>query len=291
MKQNFLTIIYIDDYKRDEQEIMNKTGLNTYRADLSSLLSSDTFPKLHNSDEIIFRGPRISIDTYKKIWKAAKDSGRKPVTSPHSFLVGCDFELQYSLLKEQSPKAIMFKAFSSDDAIATEILSSDLSFPIFIRSNIESAAKYVGVEGCIVNAPQKNEIFKVLNNLREHVNNFELIIIKELLPIAKMNDNGPAMEYRIFGAKGVVIAFDYNSMESSLPATENINLNVFAEKIFRNLSNGGADGAMFADVAILQDGRKIVVECKNFLNGSIRYPDQIAIGIMTWLNYQKKYNT
>jgi hypothetical protein len=75
---------------------------------------------------------------------------------------------------------------------------------------------------------------------------------------------------------------DYDPMASPLPAPESLGLEQFAERAFQALAAGGANGAAFIDLALTEASMPLVVECKDFVNGSVTHPGVLADALRAW---------
>lgn len=277
---NNTTILYLKDYKIDEEEVMRQAGLKTVR--LPANFANSEIQSLATDSPIFVRGPRMRLDEYESLWQEAKVAGVNFLTTPESFRLASNFEFHYPLIRQLSPRALIVDNLMNNSEIFSRLTSENFRFPVFIRSEIESAAKYVGLEGCIMRTPELEQLDLVIRNLRLHVKEFKKIIFKEMLPIATSNIDGANLEYRAIGAKGRLITFDYDARGSKLSSPESFGLEKYAEQALSALAAGGATGAVFVDIAIVEGGSPIVVECKDFVNGSIGYPQKFAEGVLAW---------
>lgn len=266
--------LYVGDYKPDEETMLNEAGVPTAR--WPSVQEEDG--SNISGDPIFVRSSRLLREEYATLWTAMQSRNVNLVTALDAFEKINRFELHYPSIADISPRAIIVPAAQTEDEIAARINQENLSYPVFVRSEIESSAKYVGLDGCIMRAPERADLRRVLDNLRQHVRGYNTVVFKEMLPIAT-TPNGDRLEYRAIGAKGKFIAFDYSISSSSLPAPEQFGLEAFAARAFANLAQGGANGAAFVDVAVTESGQPIVVECKDFANGTIKAIQSLIDGL------------
>lgn len=271
-------VLYLANYKIEEEKVMRDAGLVTFRG---YQCLEKTTQNLAHSCTLFVRGPRLDEEEYNKLWHQVTALGFDVITTPQSFCLASSFALHYPLLGELSPRAVICNNLTDEIELNQRISIEKLKFPVFVRSEIESAAKYVGIEGCIMREPTKSDIERVLGNLKQHVKGFKSIIVKELLPIATER-NGTRLEFRAVGARGRLISFDHDSCSSSLPAPQTFGLEASASRAFGALQDGGLSGAVFLDLAIVEGGRPIVVECKDFSHGTIAHCDRIADALTRW---------
>src|SRR6185369_7406985 len=264
-----MNLIYIDDYKMDEESLLRSIGVNSVRLTKEDALTKEGFLGLNANNKYQVRGPRMTVVEYEKIWGAATLSGIALATSPRSFEIGASFGEQYELFREMSPGALVFVESTSDNDIFEAIIARGLCFPIFVRSDLESAAKYIGIDGCIVQKPTLGAVSQVISNLRANVKGFSSLIFKEVAEIAVHPATGKRLEYRAIGIDGRLITFDFDNHKDNLPSQEDFGLVEFVNKAFTKLAHGNADGGLFLDVALTTSNVPIVVECKNLMNGTI----------------------
>jgi hypothetical protein len=267
-----IKLLYLGNYKPDEQKVMEEAGLSTARM-ASSGFDSKAIASL--TDSLLFiRGPKMRLEEYAALFKEASGVGVQFVTSPKSFEILNRFELHQALLRDMMPRSLMIDASLPTEIMYKNITAEMLIYPLFIRSETESAAKYVGIEGCTMYSENYEELRVIIKNLREHVRDFASVIVKEMVPIAK-SAQGVPLEYRAIGALGKLIVFDYGS-SSQVDAPEKYHLDGQANRAFNVLAVGGATGVAFIDFGVTTSGKGIIVECKDFITGSITYPKSLA---------------
>ena len=269
-----VTVVYLDNYKPDEEIILRTSGIATLRVNAQDLLADQTLTLSARPAPVLFRGRRMSLDAYGELYATARSGGLQPLTSPTSFGIAEDFQLHYPLLRKWSPAALVVDATAGPEVLVHSLATGVLAFPVFVRSDLESAAKYVGVGGCVLSTPSLEEASTVLNNLRQHVRGFRSIILKEMRPMRRKG--GASVEYRAVGLRGQLLHFDYSSTKSSLDDPYALGLDAVAEECFEALGDGGADGAVLVDLGVQENGSPVVVECKDFLSGGVRQPEILA---------------
>lgn len=265
-----MRMLYIDDYMRDEETLLKELGVFCARISLYDAVNGNGFEGLEKHSDYEVRSRRFTVAEYKNFYERAQKAKVSLGTSPRSFEIGGNFALQYPILGDLSPTALVADAEDSATAITRMLKEKGLKFPLFVRSELESAAKYVGVEGCTVRSASESEVTSIVHNLRSNVRGFQTLIFKEMAQICTYPPSGQAIEYRAIGMQGQFLVFDFGgNMRDELPDPGSLGLQTFAEKAFAILAQGGADGGLFLDVAMTGEG-PIVVECKNLLNGTIK---------------------
>ena len=265
-----MKMLYLDDYKQDEEATLRELGVGCVRLSLADGMAGHGFQGLDKRGRYEVRGQRLSIAEYGRLHTQARAAGISLGTSQQSFEIGGNFALQYPLLGDLSPGAVVANADEAPVKLARMLQGEGLRFPVFVRSEIESAAKFVGVDGCVINSASVKEIDLVVRNLRTHVHGFRSLIFKEMVQISRHPASGRTLEFRAIGAGGRFLLFDFDGgVPDGLPEPESLGLRAFAEKALESLAQGGADGGLFLDVAVTET-KPIVVECKNLLNGTIK---------------------
>lgn len=267
-----ITVIYFGDYSQQEEETLNGLGLTTIRVENSFALIQ-TIPKQIENKLALVRGARMKMDEYEKMNSDLLSLNFTLINTPDLFILHGSFELYYSMVKMFSPKSIFFKRGSATSSIQTEITSSNLSTPLFVRSEIESAAKYVGIEGCLIQINSDSEISKCISNLENNIKGYQSIIIKEVVEIKK-SSSGKNLEYRAIVINDKIVSFDYDSAKLPLPTESKIADE--AKNIINTIFKNGFKGAYFMDFALTENDQVIIVESKDILNGTIK--DVTAFG-------------
>jgi hypothetical protein len=199
-------------------------------------------------------------------------------TSPLAFETIDDFELYYPSIANMTPRAIVSPPDASAGDLLSRMLAAGMSFPAFLRSDIESAAKFVGVDGCIISSASLVEVERIVGSLRKYVRGFRKIIVKEVARI-KRAENGKSLEYRAIGVGGGFVTFDYDPEITNLPPPTEYGLVDSAKQALKQLAAGGGNGAVFVDFAVTESRAPMLVECKDFSNGSVNCPVVLATAL------------
>ena len=261
-------ILYLDDYKIDEQSHLASLGVGCARMSLTDALAEHGLDSLNTDVAMEVRGHRLSSVQFEQLHARAREAGLSFTTSPRAYKIGGSFALQYPLLGNLSPGAMVATAEASDAELATALCEVGLRLPLFVRSEIESAAKYVGVGGCVVTVASERGVGAAVGNLRRHVAGFRSIIFKEMAEIGVDTNSGQPLEYRAVATAGRFLLFDFDACDG-LPNPISLGLQSYVETALERLAGGGADGSFFLDIAMTEE-KPIVVECKNLLNGTIK---------------------
>src|SRR5215212_5965865 len=135
-------VVYLEDYKPEEEAALKDLGISTVRCKLEDALEGRVWSQFSTATSLLFRGPRLSPDTYETLYTSAQALGASPITTPRSYRIADDFSLHYPLLRNQSPAALVVAADVGADELLENIENGNLAFPLFVRSDLESAAKY-----------------------------------------------------------------------------------------------------------------------------------------------------
>lgn len=268
-----MQIIYLNDYYEKEETIVKEYGVPCTRI---------IYPFQKNVTGIqslsIFRGPKMNNEAYKKfICDLEEKTSCSALVSVNDFSKISDAIEYTRCFGRYAPKAITFDIKEDIKEISRKVINSDLNYPLFVRSDIESAAKYVGVENCILRSPENSEIEAVIDPIYRHIQNAGSIIMKEIVSIKKFNQKN--MEYRAIVVNGVIICFDYNSCDG-LPCPESLSCATQFEDCIKIATENGLKGAYFVDFGIDENENIFVVECKNIINGTIKNMDAFAKGLI-----------
>ncbi len=264
-----ISVLYVDDYKKDEEKILSSLGVNCRRVSKEKLISDVGFSSFLTDTPYQLRSARISVDEYSQIVKGAKSSSVELLTSNESFAVIADSEKQYEILKDFMPNTLFLNRDSTETAILDLINENQLTPPIFVRTDVESAAKYTGIDSCIIRESTIDDIGRVISSISSNIKGYEKIILKEMVNIAKDPKSGKNLEFRAIAISGELKLFDYEQSQFSISPQE-VGIDAFAKTVIETLACGKANGGVFVDVAILENGNMTVIECKNLVNGTIR---------------------
>lgn len=262
-------LLYIGEYKREE-EVSMQGVLPTVRVE-----SDFSFPvDLPSSTTWIVRSRRLSLPSYSRLWGIVQDFGSRLCTEPRAYGIISSLRVPSLALADQIPPMLVVGSLTEAVEVKRQAEKRRMQYPLFIRSEVESAAKYVGIEGCTVASPDVNQIESVLGNLRSHVQNFREIAVKEIRPIRRLGKANISIEYRAVGYSGSLVEFDHvQTRELPVPDPS---LRQFAIDAFTRLAEAGADGAHAVDVALSkEDQRPFVVEWKDLSSGSLAAPRKV----------------
>ncbi|RHH07889.1 hypothetical protein DW228_18320 [Bacteroides fragilis] len=264
--------LYLGDRYKEEEKIV-ATNFVTIR--LTSVTEvNGNVSKLKKCDYVFLRGGKYQQADYEKIYNLLKKNEINVTSSAASYKIANSAMLYSELLGIKAPSLYVFSAKQTDDEIISSF-GENVNFPLFVRSEKESAAKYVGVNGCVV-LENNSELFKMaLANLRNNVKDIKEIIFKQVIPI-KQFDNKRNLEYRAIIFRGKLICFDY---EETLPNPSDYDLDKFVAEVSLDLFRRGFDGGFFMDFAIKKEGGFFAVECKDLINGTIKNIDEFIRGL------------
>lgn len=264
-------VLYTDEKYGEEESLLKSSGIRTFRADTYT-----QFTDLPTDKHFIMRGAKPSKPDYTLMYRFFQSQGITLVSSPKSYEIASSAKLNGELLGKNAPRVYTFPSTTANAIIIRDLNEAHAITPLFVRSEKESAAKYVGVDGCIVKSNSFTEYQTAIDNLRKSVSRFNEIIFKQLLPI-KNTATGAKLEYRAIIVEGQVISFDYST---DLPDPKTLGLGKFVASVSRDLYEKGFDGGFFMDFAVKEDGNFFVVECKDLINGTIKDIKKFVDGLL-----------
>lgn len=267
-----MQVIYLNDYYEKEETIIKAHGIPCARVN---------YPFEGSIAEIqgtpIFRGPKMKVAAYSKFIQDLEKMGYSALVSLDDFVKISDAIEYTRCFGKYAPKVITFNIKEDIVKIANLLIESDLKCPLFVRSDIESAAKYVGVDACTLQSADVNEIKAVLEPIHKFIANAGTIIMKEIVSVKKIN--GKTIEYRAIVVNEKIICFDYDS-SSDLPRPESLSCAWQFEDCINIASKNGLQGAYFVDFGVDENENVFVVECKNIINGTIKNINAFAKGLV-----------
>lgn len=267
-----MQVVYLNDYYEKEETIIRAHGISCERVNYpfeGSLVEIQEFP--------IFRGPKMKVAAYSEFIQNLGKSGHSALVSLDDFVRISDAVEYTRCFGTYAPKVITFDIKKDITKIASQLIESDLKYPLFVRSDIESAAKYVGVEACTLRSPDVNEIEAVLEPIQKYIANAGTIIMKEIVSVKKANEKN--IEYRAIVVNGKIVCFDYDP-SSGLPCPESLSCAWQFEDCVNTANKNGLRGAYFVDFGIDENENIFVVEYKNIINGTIKNINAFAKGLL-----------
>lgn len=258
-------LLYINDYNEKEASVIRRMGIPTCRHHLGvdDLILPDS-----SATQAIVRAPRLSLEQYDQLWNECTSVGLTPVSTPKSYAIGASIAAQTQLLGDLSPKTLVLPRHGSVEFILSELTRASMKLPVFVRSELESAAKYVGIGGCTIETMSTKDIARVVSNLDANVPAHDHRVFKEMKEIAVVGTSGQRLEYRAIVVAGALWMFD--AFDSALPQPRESGVDLVIEKAASALYAGGCTGGLFIDAAVTAKGDVIIVECKNLTNGTIK---------------------
>jgi len=139
--------LYLGDKYKEEEKLIAENFV-TVRTN-SVFDEINDVSKLQNSDYVILRGTKLSQEVYEKTYTFLQQKNINVYSPPASYKIANSAVLYSKLLGSKAPLLYVFPSGKSDNEIISSF-NNDVKFPLFVRSEKESAAKYVGVNGCII---------------------------------------------------------------------------------------------------------------------------------------------
>lgn len=261
-------IIYINEYGAQEQKAMESLGTLCYRVSGGIPDFSEITPGRY-----LVRSELMHPNDYGILFDAAKTKGVNFIQEPKSYLFGFDFSEQIKLLGSLNFKSTVSAKKSSPEDILRIISESSILTPIFLKANTGSAAKYSGIESCIIKDLTLIDVSLTLNALNKNIKEYDYLIIKEYQEIAK--------EFRLYAVGNNCIIENKSNVDAELAA----NLARYAKNVVSLISSPSITPAYFIDIGIKLDGAFVIVELKNILNGSIKDVSGFNIMINNFHHY------
>lgn len=267
-----MKVVYLNDCYEKEEEIMKTHGVSCVRVNYPF----DEGGLIDIQGEPIYRGLKMKVASYSEFIQKLEKMNCSALVKLEDFKKIAD-ALEYSrCFGKYAPKVITFDIKNDVSDIANELASSDLRYPLFVRSDVESAAKYVGVDACTLKSNTVPEINKVLEPIHKYISNAAIIIMKEIISVRKIKEK--TVEYRAIVVNGKIVCFDYE-LSSGLPCPESLSCAQQFEDCINIATHNGLHGAYFVDFGVDENGNIFVVECKNIINGTVKNVDAFADGL------------
>lgn len=264
-----MKVVYLNDYYLQEESVLKNFGIPCKRLQ---------YPFEENLSEIkdetvLVRGPKFKNHEFQRIIEDFKKINCRSVVSPDNYKLVSDAIMYSKCFGKFAPSVISFSKAKDEYEISKELKNMELKYPVFVRSDIESAAKYVGVDSCILKSNDVCDVANVLAPINTHIPLASTIIMKEIIPIKKINNTN--IEYRALVINGNLLCFDY-SEDTNLPNPQTLsNYKQFYECV-ETAKENGLNGTYFVDFAVDETENIFVVECKNIINGTIKHVEELA---------------
>ncbi len=257
-------VLYIDRFSEGEESLSGEWP--SIRLESPTAL---TRASLAGAGRWILRSRRLSLEDYCSVSNAVRSCGSELVNTALSFGLISSLRAVHVALSDFGPPMIAGRAHQSPQDFISMANVAGLKTPLFIRSEIESAAKYVGFDGCVVSSLTEEEVEAPIRALRQHVGGFNEIALKEIWEIKKLGRTDIALEYRTVGYRGELVAVDL-PRGNLIPRLEPVHIQ-FLNRAYAALAKMGADGVHVLDLAIRDSDRKpYIVEWKDLSSSSLR---------------------
>lgn len=266
-----MQIVYLNDCYEKEEMVIREYGIPCARVD---------YPFQGSMTEIqgrpIFRGPKMKVTAYSEFIQDLEKIGCSSLVGLDDFVKISDAIEYTRCFGNYAPKVITFDIKTDAEEISDLLIKSDMKYPLFVRSDIESAAKYVGVDACTLQSSDSKKIEAVLDPIHKFIANAGTIIMKEIVSVKKVS--GKNIEYRAIVVNGRIVCFDYDP-SSDLPRPESLPCARQFEDCIYIAGKNGLHGAYFVDFGVSENENIFVVECKNIINGTIKNINAFAEGL------------
>lgn len=267
-------IIYLDDYARDEQEILTRQGVKTFRAKLPLEDLSNTGLRGVGAS---VRGPKLKPSAYEQLCRTLTSSGISPCTPSTSFASLSSSDVYEASIQAHVPEMRTFAATSP--ALTDDLAALSGWGQVFIRSELGSAAKFSGIESCLIARFDLDEIKHSVESLKLAHPNAMQVVARRVVNVKKID--GSSVEGRFVVLSGQVRYLDHfepnDLAEKSAFESRHFES---AKQVVMKLRGAGITGDYFLDIAEKVDGGWFVVEIKPLLNGTIRNTVLLASAIL-----------
>ena len=178
-----MRVIYLNDCYEKEEAMMRAYGIPCARV---------SYPFQEGVAEIqgspIFRGPKMKVAAYSEFIQDLEKIDCSALVGLNDFIKISDAIEYTRCFGTYAPKVITFDIKQDVVEIANLLIESDLKYPLFVRSDIESAAKYVGVDACTLRSSDVNDIETVLEPIHRFIANAGAIIMKEIVSVKGLTE-------------------------------------------------------------------------------------------------------
>lgn len=272
LRRSHMQVVYLNNFYEKEEAELRSRGISCERVNYP-IKDSFMFEILGHP---IFRGPKMNAEEYSKFIQELNRNNCAALVSLEDYKKVADAMKYTKCFGKYAPKVKTFDINENQTNISYQLSESNMKFPLFVRSDIESAAKYVGVDACVLKSADVNAIKEVIKPIVEHIANPSTIIMKEIVPVKKIN--GKTVEYRAIVVDGKIVCFDYDT-NGELPHPKTLSCAWQFEDCINIASKNGLNGAYFVDFGVDESENIFVVECKNIINGTIKNIGEFAIGL------------
>lgn len=267
-------VIYIENYAPDEQEFLTKLGLKTFRANISSKDFNDIGVQ---AVEALVRGPKLTPSVYGDLCRILTSFGLPSRTSPASFASLSSSDTYEASIQDHVPE--MRTIGITSISLLDDLAALSEWGQVFIRSEIGSAAKFSGIESCLISHFNPDEIKNKVESLKLAHPKATQVVARRVVDVRKIN--GIAVEGRFVVLSGQVRYLDHfeprDLVERSIFESRHFE---YAALVAQKLRMAGICGDYFLDIAEKINGGWFVVEIKPLLNGTIRNINLLASSLL-----------
>lgn len=270
-------VFYLEDYALSEQESLARLGLKTNRDTLLSLSSKEHHTFDFHDVEAIIRGPKLKPSTYEELCRLLSTHGISSRTSPTSFEALSNSDIYELPIQEHVPE--MRSMDFTSHSLVDDILGLSEWGQIFIRSELGSATKSVGIDNCMINQFSSDEIKNKIDLLKQAHPNAEKLVARRVVNVRKID--GKSIEGRFVVLSGKVRYLDHFELDNQVEK-DGFKFRNWepADLVTQKLSHSGISGDYFLDIAEKQNGGWFVVEIKPLLNGTVRNTGLLASSLL-----------
>lgn len=260
-------VLYLDSYGSLEAGELHRCGVPVLRANSDAVGAlRASFPEIGTCTAVL-RGEKLTPLAYKTLYENLLEVGVTPRTTPHSYEVLSDSARYEEPIADHVPPK---RAFEIGAATIVEDLRGLGGWGrAFIRSELGSAAKFAGVEACVIETFSTEEIFEKVKVLRDAFPTARRLTARGVEEVRKVG--GKPAEGRFVVLDGACRYMDHFEVSDVAVRREfESRYLLSAQDIALALKSADVTGDYFLDIAEKADGTWFVVEIKPLLNGTIR---------------------
>lgn len=262
-----INIIYLNGYAEKEAGELSNLGASVYRInaplDVASLAGC-----AKEGARALLRGPKIRPSEYGDLCNTLNVAGILPTTTVSDYSFASDSSAYEDVISEFVPQKMVFST-GDINACQNGLGALDGWGRVFIRSELGSAAKYSGIESCIIDSFEEKAIGDKIRCLMQAYPAAQTVIARRVENVRRIGEQ--SVEGRFVVVDGKLRYMDHCEIYDANIRSEFEERNILnAQAVASRFSSVGIGGDYFVDIAEKADGGWFVVEIKPLLNGTIR---------------------
>lgn len=258
--------VYLDGYAKNEAESLASASITV--AQISSTTLDALQETISSGARFFMRGPKLIPHEYAQLATRIKKFGYTQTTTPVQYEFLSDSTLYERAIAEFVPPKRVFE-ITRNAELYLELQRLNEWRKLFIRSELGSAAKFSGLEACIIEEFTSEEVSQKVGLLVSAFPDAKRLIARRVESVRKIK--GQNAEGRFLVIDGQLAHLDHCELLDGKEASEFAERTTpHAELVTRAFAAKGIGGDYFIDIAETADGGWFVVEIKPAFNGTIR---------------------